>query len=599
MQVADSDAVTGFLDEDIQTLTIVIAANSVPDITTASLPNGIVGTPYSQLLAANGGDGVQVWSLAAGALPPGLSLSSEGLIAGTPTAAGTASFTARVADSDDLVDAFDRDEQILSVIIEKASATLSLADLNQVYDGTPRPVSATSVPAGLTINFTYDGNASAPIDAGNYPVIASVSDANYSGTANATLTIAKAGATVALSGGSHVYDGLPKSMLASTTPAGLAVSMSYDGSSTAPTEAGTYAVSATIQETNYAGSATSTLTIAKATAVITLNNLAQRYDGTPRVVTATTLPANLPVTMSYDGAAAVPVLPGSYEVVGTVQSANHSATATGTLTVGITALLRHAPTLNAGLDGSVQVLSGESTTLNGSAWISGDLLVPGSPTVKLNGSPFYGGTLDGAGAVTPSGYTITLNGNAALRRVIRRIDPIQMPTVSAPPAPAGTVNVTLNNASQQIASFETLRNLTLNSAAGVRAIAPGTYGNFTANSSSSGFIFGVVGATEPAVYNLQRLTLNNSQLQVVGPVILTLANGLAANGSIGTAAHPEWLVLRIASGGLTLNGNLTLSSDVVAPNGSVTLNGNSELTGTVIADRLILNGSSLLEEPVP
>ncbi len=68
-------------------------------ITTASLPNGTVGTAYSQPLAAGGGTGTYTWSLASGSLPPGLVLSTAGVLAGTPTASGTYPFTVKVTDS--------------------------------------------------------------------------------------------------------------------------------------------------------------------------------------------------------------------------------------------------------------------------------------------------------------------------------------------------------------------------------------------------------------------------------------------------------------------------------------------------------------------
>src|SRR4051812_32601766 len=50
-----------------------------------------------------------------------------------------------------------------------------------------------------------------------------------------------------------------------------------------------------------------------------------------------------------------------------------------------TALVRHAPSLNGTVDGSIQQLAAESVTLNGGATISLDLFVPGTPTVVLNG----------------------------------------------------------------------------------------------------------------------------------------------------------------------------------------------------------------------
>lgn len=68
-------------------------------VTTASLPGGTVGVPYSQTLAAGGGLAPYTWSLAAGSLPTGLALSAAGTIGGTPGGPGSWSFTVRTADS--------------------------------------------------------------------------------------------------------------------------------------------------------------------------------------------------------------------------------------------------------------------------------------------------------------------------------------------------------------------------------------------------------------------------------------------------------------------------------------------------------------------
>ena len=53
----------------------------------------MVGTPYSQTLTASGGNPPFEFQVTAGALPPGISLSSGGLLSGTPTASGTFNFT--------------------------------------------------------------------------------------------------------------------------------------------------------------------------------------------------------------------------------------------------------------------------------------------------------------------------------------------------------------------------------------------------------------------------------------------------------------------------------------------------------------------------
>ncbi|MBH0121560.1 Ig domain-containing protein [Rhodococcus sp. HM1] len=68
-------------------------------ITTASLPGGTVGVAYSQTLTVAGGTGTKTWTVASGDLPAGLSLSTAGVISGTPTAAGTSNFTVQVVDS--------------------------------------------------------------------------------------------------------------------------------------------------------------------------------------------------------------------------------------------------------------------------------------------------------------------------------------------------------------------------------------------------------------------------------------------------------------------------------------------------------------------
>jgi hypothetical protein len=79
-------------------LSIAVAAAAL-HIATASLSAGTAGTAYSQTLSVSGGTPGYAWSLASGGLPAGLSLSPSGVISGTPSAAGTASFVAGVHDS--------------------------------------------------------------------------------------------------------------------------------------------------------------------------------------------------------------------------------------------------------------------------------------------------------------------------------------------------------------------------------------------------------------------------------------------------------------------------------------------------------------------
>lgn len=93
LQVADKAG-----NKAAQQFSISVAQGVI--IATTQLPNATVRTAYSQTLNAAGGSPPYFWSVAAGALPPGLTLSSPGgVISGTPTLSGTFSFTVKVTDA--------------------------------------------------------------------------------------------------------------------------------------------------------------------------------------------------------------------------------------------------------------------------------------------------------------------------------------------------------------------------------------------------------------------------------------------------------------------------------------------------------------------
>jgi outer membrane protein assembly factor BamB len=117
VRVDDSDD-----DFDTAALTIMVDpyVDTVPVITTASVPGGMAGSPYSVQLQATGGNAPLEWSVSAGTLPAGLTLSATGLLSGTPSAQGSSVFTVQVADAES-----DADTLELSILIE-ASPSASL-----------------------------------------------------------------------------------------------------------------------------------------------------------------------------------------------------------------------------------------------------------------------------------------------------------------------------------------------------------------------------------------------------------------------------------------------------------------------------------------
>jgi Putative Ig domain len=81
---------------------LTVTVTNLTITTTSPLPNATVGTAYSQQFTATGGTSPYTWSVASGStLPAGLTLSSSGLLSGTPTTAvSSATFGITVTDSE-------------------------------------------------------------------------------------------------------------------------------------------------------------------------------------------------------------------------------------------------------------------------------------------------------------------------------------------------------------------------------------------------------------------------------------------------------------------------------------------------------------------
>ncbi len=72
---------------------------------------------------------------------------------------------------------------------EKLSATVTLSNLTQTYDGSPKAVTVTTNPSNLSVTVTYNGSTTIPTAIGNYNVVVTVTDPNYTGTTSGVLNI--------------------------------------------------------------------------------------------------------------------------------------------------------------------------------------------------------------------------------------------------------------------------------------------------------------------------------------------------------------------------------------------------------------------------
>jgi hypothetical protein len=172
-------------------------------ITTTSLPAGRVSVTYSATVVASGGGGQFSWSLASGVLPAGLTLNgATGVISGTPSGAGTATFSLTAAD---LADPANKSTATFSVVTASgvtitSAGTLPSAKLKSPYAFTLQANYAQgatrwtktggSLPGGVTLS--QDGVLSGtPKSAGTWKCAITVKDSKSLDTVTFTLVVVK------------------------------------------------------------------------------------------------------------------------------------------------------------------------------------------------------------------------------------------------------------------------------------------------------------------------------------------------------------------------------------------------------------------------
>ena len=286
-----------------------------PAFTSASSTTFTVGVSGSFTVTATGTPTPTLTE--SGALPAGVTFAAAtGVLSGTPSTAGTFLITFTATNTAGTA------TQSFTLTVNKGTATVTLSNLTQTYTGSPIMPTATTTPAGLAISWT----GAPDTNGGTYPVTATVSDPNYSGSANGSFIINKAGATVTLSNLTQTYNGSALTPTVTTSPANLATTLTG-----APdTNAGTYPVTATVSDPNYSGSANGSFVINKAAAAVTLSNLTQTYTGSALTPTVTTVPASLAITWT----GAPDTNAGTYNpVTATVNDPNYTGSASGSFVI--------------------------------------------------------------------------------------------------------------------------------------------------------------------------------------------------------------------------------------------------------------------------
>ena len=249
-------------------------------ISTTALPNGQVGVAYNATLTAQGGTTPYAWSVSSGTLPPDLSLSSAGVISGTPTtSASNLSLTFKVVDSAAMPQSVTTTLPLTVMGSQQLAITTTALPNAQVGKAYSTTLTATGgvtpytwtlssgvLPDGLKLNAATGVVSGTPTtdvaatpltfgvhDASNPAASKSVNLALNVSPANITVSISpqRAGLTVTqklnnLTATTNDYAGVQWS--ASSSAFGFSASSSASGVAvvlTAPADAGTYTITAT------------------------------------------------------------------------------------------------------------------------------------------------------------------------------------------------------------------------------------------------------------------------------------------------------------------------------------------------------------------
>jgi len=452
---------------------------------------------------------------------------------------------------------------VQTLIVTQATALIALSNLTQAYTGSALSPTVSTTPSGVSVSLTYNGSSTAPVAIGSYTVVGTVTNSNYTGSITGTFTITQGTATVALGNLSQTYTGSPLSATVSTTPTGLATSLTYNGSATAPTAAGTYAVVATVNDSNYTGTASGTLVISKATSSVTWPAPAAISYGT--TLSATQLNATSPVAGSFT------YVPAAGAVLGA-----------GSQTLSVT----FAPT-----DTTDYTAATSSVTLT---------VNPLGASVTPNASSKVYGQFDPAFTGTLSGFLASDNVTATYSRTPGETVSGSPYVISATVSPSGVLanyNIAYNTAAFTImpaAASVTIANLAQTYSALPEPVSvttsPSGLAVAVSYSGISGTVYGpsAVAPTNPGTYSVTATVIDpNSTGSQTGTLTINQADptvslflmaGMPTSTPYGTTAYF----------------NLTTASTPVCPTGTVQFS----VDGSPSGSPAILSGTTC-NQPVP
>ena len=548
-----------------------------------TIPDWTVNQPgYSQTLLAHGGIGSLTFSLTGGSLPTGVTLSSTGILMGTPTAQGSFHFTVTVSDS---VSASDSHGYLMLIQPPpqiSASQTLPSWTVGVPY-AQPIAVSGGTVPYTYTVSsghlppglsFAADGVSGTPTTAGNYNFTLTVMDASGSSSTSQTVTLtinppvlitpaAVPNWTVNLPGYNQTISaaqgtGTKTLTFSGSLPPGLVLSSS-DVLSGTPTVVGTYQFTVTVMDSVGASASQTFIVTINPPVMITTTNSGTWTAGYPFVqaifavggtggktfsAPAASLPPGISV-LAGGTLSGTPTMPGSYTFTVTATD-TVGATATQVFTMVVNSPVTVTPTVlpnwTVNQSGYSQTFSASggtgSLTLSvigtlpaGLALTSGGTVLSGTPT-SASTYAFTVTAQDSLGAMSSRSYTVVINPPVALPASIMLADTINIPysqTITATGG-TGTVLLTVSNVTGAIPGLTVPASATGSLAIIGTPTAPGTE-TFTVTATD------LLGSTSTQSYMVvvnPAISITTTSLATWTDQLAGYSQTISASGGTGT-----------------------------------------------------------------
>jgi hypothetical protein len=248
VMVTDANGCTG----TGATYTLIISCQTIT-VTNPATTTGTVDAPFSATFTQSGAIGTATFTIASGSLPAGLTLSSSGVLSGTPQAPGTFPITVKVTDSNGCTGTGPTYTLVIAcqtITVTNPSSTTGTYNaplsgsftFTQTGVGTHTPavfsLNSGSLPAGVSLS-SSGVLSGTPTQTGVFSITVKVTDANGCTGIGSTYTLTIAPNLTTKSyvdvGNTQLDGGLP----APATPTVISVAVSNGDSSDAPI---TYAV---------------------------------------------------------------------------------------------------------------------------------------------------------------------------------------------------------------------------------------------------------------------------------------------------------------------------------------------------------------------